>query len=108
MAANGNGNGKNGTTCKTCGGRGLIATPNARMYQSCPNCSGTGQQPQDVIRSPWSLQWNATLTALQQGVPVVTQQDTDADFEVIYVTASVINADGTAGLMRLTSHGLST
>lgn len=91
-------NGKNGTTCKTCGGRGIIATPNARMYQGCPGCNGSGQNPQDVIRVPWSLQFNVTLTTLQQNVPVITQEDSDADFEWIYTTATCINADGSAGL----------
>lgn len=74
-------------TCQTCGGRGIIATPNGKQWQACPNCGGEGLK-QNVIRVPWTLQFAATLTANQQNVPVVTQQDTDADFEWIYSTAS--------------------
>jgi hypothetical protein len=107
MAANGNGS-KNGTTCKTCGGRGVIATPNGKAWQACPNCNGTGQNPQDVIRVPWSLQWQTLLTSGQQNVPVVVQQDTDADFEWIYTTATDINADGTEALFSVTPQDLST
>jgi hypothetical protein len=96
-ASSGNGS-SNGTTCKTCGGRGIIAAPNGKMWQTCPTCNGTGQQAQDVIRVPWSLQWNVTLTPGQQNVPVVTQQDSDADFEWIYTTATSVLANGAAGL----------
>lgn len=103
-----NGNGKNGSTCTTCGGRGIIATPNGKAWQGCPNCSGTGQNAQDVIRVPWSLQFNVTLLTGQQNVPVVVQQDTDADFEWIYTTAVDLNADGTPALFSVTPQDLST
>lgn len=95
-AASGNTNG----TCKNCGGLGLIKTPNGQKWQSCPNCDGQGTT-QGVIRVPWSLQWNAALTSGQTGVPVITQQDSDADFEVIYVVASSILANGAAGLFSI-------
>ena len=103
MAQNKNGN----ATCPSCGGRGVIATPNGKQWQGCPNCGGEGMK-QNVIRVPWSLQFNVVLTPGQLNVPVIVNQDTDADAEWIYTTATSILTNGTAGLFSVTPLDLAT
>ena len=103
MAQNKNGN----ATCPSCGGRGVIATPNGKQWQGCPNCGGEGMK-QNVIRVPWSLQFNVVLTPGQLNVPVIVNQDTDADMEWIYTTATSILTNGTAGLFSVTPLDLAT
>ena len=91
-------NGSNGmATCPTCGGRRVIQNPQKNLWQACPTCGGQGTT-QNVIRVPWALLFNISLTSGQQNVPVIAQQDTDADFEWMYTVASSILANGSAGL----------
>ena len=95
MAQNGR-NGNGNSTCPTCGGRRIIPNPNKSSWQGCPTCGGQGTV-QNVIRVPWALPFNVTLTPGQLGVPVLVNQDTDADFEWIYTVGSSILANGNAG-----------
>lgn len=71
----------------------MIRTPNGRAMQGCPACDGSGVQ-QGVIRVPWALVFNAVLAAGQQNLMVQVQQDTDADFEWVYSTASSYTDNG--------------
>ena len=96
------------TTCKFCGGRGGMATPNGKAYQGCPVCGGTGVA-QNVIRVPWSLEFNTpALAVLQANVPVVVQQDTDADFEWLYTMATSILSNNNPGLFSVQPQDLAT
>jgi hypothetical protein len=73
--------------CRTCGGRGAV-TNAARQTQTCPNCSGSGTQPQQVYRVVFDYVFpSLTLAALASGNSVL-QMQADADFEWVFVVAS--------------------
>jgi hypothetical protein len=73
--------------CKGCGGRGQV-TNASRQTQTCPNCNGSGSQPQSVYRVIFDYVFpSITLGALASGSSVL-QIQFDADFEWIWIVAS--------------------
>jgi hypothetical protein len=77
--------------CKGCSGKGSVRTPDNRMWQQCPLCSGSGAN-QQVFRVPFDYVWpSIVLTALGKLQPTL-QIDQDSDFEWIWVVSDQTGA----------------
>jgi hypothetical protein len=73
--------------CKGCAGRGQV-TNAARQTQLCPNCNGSGAQPQKVYRIPFDYVFPQVVLAANQPGNSVLQIQFDSDFEWIWIVGT--------------------
>lgn len=74
--------------CRSCAGRGMVANP-ARQMQTCPNCSGSGTQPQKVYRVFFDYVFPTVVIAAALGNGnSILQVQADSDFEWIWLVAT--------------------